>query len=362
MEKDILAKILMLRQNLHEHAEASEKETETQAILKSFLRRHTDLQIVEKGPYFYAVHKEGENLPNIAFRADMDAVVGPDGKPRHMCGHDGHSANLCALALLLQGQKVGKNVYLLFQHAEENGQGAKVCCEFLAPNHIDEIYGFHNIPDYPAGQILILPEISNCASTGITIDFTGKPSHAAYPELGLNPVFTIAELVKQIPSLLDPNQYQDLVLCTIVSCRVGDGAFGVSPAKGQLLLTVRAKFEEDLEKLKTQMEEFIKEKAVAAGLQWQISYQESFPETRNHLACNEKLKQICQKENLPYQELAEPFRWSEDYGYYTKEVPGCFFGIGDGEGYPQIHTENYCFPDEILPTAAAIFWALANAK
>ena len=335
MEKDILAKILMLRQNLHEHAEASEKETETQAILKSFLRRHTDLQIMEKGPYFYAVHKEGENLPNIAFRADMDAVVGPDGKPRHMCGHDGHSANLCALALLLQGQKVGKNVYLLFQHAEETGQGAKVCREFLAPNHIDEIYGFHNIPDYPAGQILILPEISNCASTGITIDFTGKPSHAAYPELGLNPVFTIAELVKQIPSLLDPNQYQGLVLCTIVSCRVGDSAFGVSPAKGQLLLTVRAKFEEDLEKLKTQMEEFIKEKAVAAGLQWQISYQESFPETRNHLVCNEKLKQICQKENLPYQELAEPFRWSEDYGYYTKEVPGCFFGIGDGKGYPR---------------------------
>ena len=89
--------------------------------------------------------------------------------------------------------------------------------------------------------------------------------------------------------------------------------------------------------------------------------QESFPETRNHLACNEKLKQICQKENLPYQELAEPFRWSEDYGYYTKEVPGCFFGIGDGKGYPQIHTENYCFPDEILPTAAAIFLALAKA-
>ena len=61
----------------------------------------------------------------IAFRADFDAVVCQDGCAHHLCGHDGHSAILAGLALALEGIATSRDVYLIFQPAEETGQGAR---------------------------------------------------------------------------------------------------------------------------------------------------------------------------------------------------------------------------------------------
>lgn len=51
----------------------------------------------------------------------------------------------------------------------------------------------------------------------------------------------------------------------------------------------------------------------------------------------------------------EPMRWSEDFGYYLEEIPGAFFGIGDGAGYPQLHTETFEFPDEIISVVLKMY-------
>jgi metal-dependent amidase/aminoacylase/carboxypeptidase family protein len=51
-------------------------------------------------------------------------------------------------------------------------------------------------------------------------------------------------------------------------------------------------------------------------------------------------------------------RWSEDFGYYLEEAEGAFFGIGDGQEHPQLHTQQYSFPDEIIPDALAVFASL----
>ena len=51
-------------------------------------------------------------------------MVCQDGCARHLCGHDGHSAILAGLALALEGIATARDVYLIFQPAEETGQGA----------------------------------------------------------------------------------------------------------------------------------------------------------------------------------------------------------------------------------------------
>ncbi len=38
------------------------------------------------------------------------------------------------------------DAYLIFQAAEETGEGAKLCRALLREKQITEIYGFHNIP------------------------------------------------------------------------------------------------------------------------------------------------------------------------------------------------------------------------
>ena len=119
--------ILELRKQLHALAEPSMLEYKTKALLMGFLREHTSLEIVDCGSWFYAIHKgEGRQAP-IAFRADFDAVLCQDGCARHLCGHDGHSAILAGLGLALEGLATKRDVYLLFQPAEETGQGAALC-------------------------------------------------------------------------------------------------------------------------------------------------------------------------------------------------------------------------------------------
>ncbi len=42
------------------------------------------------------------------------------------------------------------------------------------------------------------------------------------------------------------------------------------------------------------------------------------------------------------EEMKEPFRASEDFGHYTKQIPGAMFYLGDGDSAP-LHTEQFDF-------------------
>ena len=56
--------------------------------------------------------------------------------------------------------------------------------------------------------------------------------------------------------------------------------------------------------------------------------------------------------HLEYMEdMASPFPWSEDMGVFTDASAsgGVLFGIGAGESHPALHSENYDFPDALLP-------------
>lgn len=159
IDKELMIKIYDLRRRLHSIPEASMHEMRTKAMLMSFLRENTDLEIVDRGAWFYAVLKSSydrigdEERTPIAFRADMDAVCGQDGKPGHYCGHDGHSSILCGAAACLsrasQNQIINRDVYFIFQPGEEIGAGARLCRDLIIEKNIGEIYGLHNIPGYP---------------------------------------------------------------------------------------------------------------------------------------------------------------------------------------------------------------------
>ncbi|MSS63392.1 amidohydrolase [Velocimicrobium porci] len=361
MTQENLEKLYQLRKELHAHAEGAGKEVRTQEILKKFIRSNTSLKIVEEGKWFYCIYegrKEAKEKTRIAFRADMDGVSSPDGSVAHRCGHDGHSTVLAGLALELEEKKPERDVILLFQHGEETGEGARECKKTLKDTNTDEIYGFHNIPGYPVGSVLIREETFACASKGMIIHLTGKPSHAAYPEAGINPAFVIGELITSLPDLLEQKHYKGMVLCTVIKILVGDEAFGVSASEGEILLTIRAHYEEDLEKLQDKMERFVKEHAQKSGLEYSFAYSEEFPETRNYSTCVETIKKVSDKLGLLSVYPEEPFRWSEDFGHYLKDTKGAFFGIGDGETYTQLHTETYEFPDEIIKTAVSMFYGI----
>ena len=367
MERENYLLIEQLRHELHQHPELSYQEIWTKQHLMQFLEQHTKLELHDGGKYFYAVWHAAKPTEKaaVAFRADFDALPIEDeiAAPYrscipgvgHKCGHDGHAAALCGLGLELEALQPDRDVYLIFQHAEETGQGAVEAREVLVKNpQIGEIFGFHNQVKEELGKVLVAKEVSNCASKGMSIFMKGSPTHASLPERGRNPVFALTRIVDAIPEFTKPSKYQGLVLCTIVQLNVGEYAFGTAASEGVLRMTIRAENERERDHLQKQIEDLCRQEAEKDELALRFEYEDAFPETRNSAQSVRKVYEAA--ERLGYPAAEKPIsRGSEDFGYYTKVVPGALFYIGGGIDTPSFHTSDYDFTDEIMENAVEMF-------
>ncbi|MBQ9030542.1 MAG: amidohydrolase [Parasporobacterium sp.] len=365
MKKEILDGAIQLRRQLHADPELSLQEHQTKNRLIRFLREHTTFRIVDRGNWFYAVKQtDFASARVIAFRAEMDALPMEETLElphqsrtpgvSHKCGHDGHMAALCGLALELEQHPAKNTVILIFQPGEETGQGALLCRELIREANISEIYAFHNLSGYPEGMVVFRSGITQPASEGIRIVLTGKPSHAAEPEQGRNPAGALAAIALFSQKLAAEEQ-EGMLLCTITGMQAGTGDFGISPGDGSICLTIRSDSESRMKELERRILEYAGEQAAQAGLSMEYRISDVFPETRNHLPCLEKVKQAAALAGIPVKEMEDLWRPSEDFGYYLKECPGAIFYIGNGGHYPAVHTDAYDFNDRILEPAVTVF-------
>lgn len=375
-----------LRHELHKHPELSNQEKWTKGYLMDFLNTHTSLEVVDRGKWFYALYhgQRGETLEYakapIAFRADFDAiaVTEPADLPycsqnpgvAHKCGHDGHSATLCALALEINEKSVGqgqqdqentdekeinRDIYFVFQHAEETGDGAETSSKIIEEFGIEEVYAIHNLPGAEFASFGIRNGTICCASKGMEIIYHGVSSHASEPEKGKNPAFAIAEIIRRIPEITVAEEHDGLILCTVIQVDVGERAFGVSAHEGKLLMTIRAQQETELDALQNNLEDIAVKQAKEYGIECEIKYNDVFPETRNHEESIDKIRKIASKMKCPINEMESPLRTSEDFGYFLKRAKGAMVWLGSGEKQSALHSVEFDFNDELIPIGVDLF-------
>ena len=389
-----------LRHELHRHPELSLNEHETKRRLEEFLTANTSFEVNDRGSWFYAVKRGNDpEAGSIAFRADMDALpidesemhvedppckdgTGPSRMPElsyrsenpgvsHKCGHDGHCAALCALALELDGMMLKRTVYLIFQHAEEIGAGGRICSELIDEKGISEVYAFHNLSGYPEGAIVYRPGLTQPASEGLEISFLGKASHAGMPEDGRNPAIAIAQTAIAAAKL-SRRPADGMVLCTVAGMSAGSGDFGISAGEGSLRLTLRAEYEDDLLNLRNDILKAAETAAKERGIEINFQIYDSFPETKNTaygiarvISAAEDINRIISEEDgtgFEVIEMTDMWRASEDFGHYLKKCEGAMFYIGNGTDWPPLHTAGYDFNDAILERAVDIFTALSDDR
>ena len=409
MDRENLEKIKRLRHELHAHPELSMEERETKRRLMEFLRENTKLFIEDRGHYFYAyANGKNEELEPIAFRADMDALPMEEkaGLPYgsknpgvcHKCGHDGHCAVLCGLALEADRLGTDRPVYFIFQHGEEIGGGGEECAGLIREKGIRRVFAFHNMSGYPEGQVLVKSGVTQCTSKGLTISMEGTPAHASQPEDGKNPAAALAKLALAIEAMAgaqrgeenagqgeenaaqeesiaapgeeiaaqeesiagqgESSSFGGFVLATIVELSAGGRNFGIAASKGSVSVTLRADYERDLNRLEERIRETAQGLAKRYGLALSFEEQDFFPETVNDPEAVSLVRRAAASLKIPVRELSQPFRASEDFGYYLKQCPGAIFYIGNGEDHPQLHTAEYDFNDGILERAVDLFFAL----
>ena len=368
-----MEELILWRKTLHAHPELSGMENKTKERIRRFFQEYQPDDLLLLGKTGIAIIFEGQRKgKTIMFRAEMDALpINEESEVEHsskvhgvahVCGHDGHMAILAGL-----GQKINSNrpekgrVILLFQPSEETGQGAKEMIsspgfESIQP---DFVFALHNIPGIERNTVIVRNNNFCAASKGITITLKGKTAHAAHPELAVSPVNAIGQIIRTVKKINANNSaFKQMAFATIIHIQLGEVAFGTTPGYAEIRMTLRSFDNEDMEKLTRTIEASIQEIAVRELLAHDISYSEVFPAVSNNEEAVESIVEAARENKLELMKMDQPFRWSEDFGFYTQKYKGGFFGLGAGIDQPALHHPDFDFPDEILAAGIAVFYSI----
>jgi len=359
------------RRGLHRNPEISGEEAQTARTVQALLASTgADRIVTGLGGHGVAGIFEGhEPGPTVMFRAELDALpieeisTAPHrssipGKA-HLCGHDGHMAILAALSRGLSRQRPQRGrAILLFQPAEETGAGAAAVVadprfHELAP---DFVFALHNLPGMKFGKVALIEGPVSCASRGMRVVLTGKTAHASMPETGLSPVNAVARLMPTLTALGNGGSMDEsFAMVTVTHARIGEPAFGIAPAHGEVWATLRTLTDAGMNALVAKAESLVNEAARASGLSVEISYSDIFRHCENAPEAVAHLRRALDGEGVPHDRGDLPMRPSEDFGHLGANAPAAMFFLGAGEHHAALHNPDYDFPDDLIGIGARVF-------
>ena len=366
-----MEELIQLRQELHKHPEVSGNESKTAQRILDFLAKYKPNQVITNlgGVGILAIYKGKEDGKSILFRCELDAlpiqeINSFDYKSHyegvsHKCGHDGHMAILCGMAKTLHENPLEKGiVMLLFQPAEEDGNGAKRVLNDSNFNAIipDFAFALHNLPGFKKHQIIVKENTFTCAVNSMIIKLNGKTSHAGEPENGINPSLAIAEIIQVFNSKINTDvSSKNYCLITPIHINMGEKAYGVSAGYGEVHFTIRSNSNAQMRIIESNLEESVNEIASKFNLKTKIEWTESFQANENNSEAVNFIRKSASNLNLNILEKELPFTFGEDFGIFTQHFKGAMLGLGSGENTPSLHNPDYDFPDEIIQTGIQLF-------
>lgn len=359
-----------LRRALHRVPEISNHETGTARAIVEFVRNFSAHEVIVDlgGAGVAAIYNGIEAGPTVMIRSELDALPIDEANDfahrsthdhvSHKCGHDGHMAMVAGLAPLLMRQPPARGrVVLLFQPAEETGEGAAAVrrdARFasIAP---DYCFALHNLPGYPLHQVVVRDGSFTMGSVGMSAVLEGCTAHASEPEKGVSPALALDVLLRELPTLGNAPGLDGFALVTLTHMKLGERSFGISPGKAEVLATLRTEKDADLQKLRQQATELIARTAQGNGLTAEVRWSDEFAATVNHPDAVRHIHRAAGALGLDTLVLPAPIRWSEDFGLFTQVSAGALMGLGSGVNHSALHSPDYDFPDELIPTGITLF-------
>lgn len=377
MSKDIqvsIDELIQLRHELHRFPELSGEEKETAGRIVDYLKNFEPDEIITGlGGFGVAAVFNGESDgPTVMIRSELDALSISESMDieynsendgvSHKCGHDGHMTMVAGLApMLKENPPQSGRVVLLFQGAEETGEGAKAILEDPKFKAIDPdwIFALHNLPNYPLHQIMLKDGLFNPGVNSLIVKYTGATSHAGQPHKGRNPAFAMAELLQALNEWNDhPDDSEVFTMVTPVYQQMGEKAYGVSAGEGEIHFTIRCERTERLKQLEKQAESLARSIGEQHDLETEISWTEEFFSSYNAPEAVNHLRAVAKDLGLEVDEKEYSFRWGEDFGLFTQHHRGAMFCLGGGENRWALHHQDYDFNDEILETGIRMYFGI----
>ena len=376
--RDCQDELALIRRDIHAHPELAFEEERTASLVAQKLAEfgcEVHRGLARTG--VVGTIRRGNSPAAIGLRADMDALPmremnefahrsQNDGK-MHACGHDGHTAMLLGAArYLAQTRNFEGTVHLIFQPGEEGGGGGRIMVEegLFDKFPCDAVFALHNKPGIPVGQIAARPGPVLAASDRWDIRVKGRGTHAAHPDLGIDPFVIGAEIVLALQTIasrsLDP---LDSAVVS-VGFMQGGSAYNVIPDGLHIGGTARSFRPQVQDLIERRLGEIARGVAALHGAVAETDYRRGYPPTVNHAAetafAAEVAAEICGEGQVIHD--VPPSMGGEDFSYMLKARPGAmlWLGNGPGEGGCTLHNTRYDFNDAALPVGASFLARLAE--
>ena len=363
------------RHDIHAHPETAFEEVRTAAVVEEKLRCfgmevHTGL--AKTG--VVGVLKCGNSDRKIRLRADMDSLdlqefadvphrSKYDGK-MHACGHDGHTTMLLGAArYLAETKNFNGTVYFIFQPAEENEAGGRLMVEegLFDKFPCTDVYGLHNMPGIPVGQIGLMPGPMMASADFFEIIVHGTGAHGAMPHLGVDPILVGSEIIMGLQRIV--SRTVDPIKQAVISATKFQSGFttNVIPETALIAGTTRAFSVKVQDIMEAEIKRVAEGIAQAHGANIEYTYDRRYAPTINTPDETEIAHQaaamVVGEENV--RRDLQPTMGAEDFSWMLQARPGCYIWVGNGvENEPggcMVHNPNYDFNDEILSIGAS-YW------
>ena len=364
------------RHDIHKHPELAYEEKRTAGQVVKLLKSFGIKDIVEGigGTGVVAVIKNGDG-PTLGLRADMDALpineeTGVDYSSihegvMHACGHDGHTTMLLGAAKYLSETKNFQGtIVLIFQPAEEGFAGARAMMDdgLFERFPVDAIYGIHNMPGAPTGEIHVSPGPVMAAADQFSVTVKGKGGHGAMPHEAVDPVIASSLMVSGLQSLVSRAAApHDTLVISVTKIHGGD-AFNVIPDSVSFGGTVRY-FDAELGKSNEQrMKQMLDGIGSAHNVDVEFSYDHGYPPTINHEKEANFAREVAADVTGQESGQQQQTMGAEDFAFFLQELPGAYAWIGNGVTgeSANLHNPHYNFNDDILPVGASFFVRLVE--
>lgn len=198
------------------------------------------------------------------------------------------------------------------------------------------------------------------------ITVKGKGGHAASPHHCIDPILIASHLIIGLQQIVSRNNNPHNPTVLSITSFQGGTTTNVIPDEVKLKGTFRAMDEEWRFKAHDLIKRMCNDLAASMGGQVDLLIDVGYPSVVN----NERLNELARKKAEEFigaanVEETEPRMGAEDFGYYTQQIPGCFFRLGvmnEKKGITSgVHTPTFNVDENAIETGIGMMAWLGSS-